>query len=190
MKNGGNLLVTGSVGRDEHWHAVDRLMPLGISGHSEPLLAHNVDADSKDGGARMTFAQEKQKLVEFVKFEDGNLEKQISLGKGKIFWTAYPVELAEGSAPAAFSYSRVFQQLNIKPSFDAVTQNQNGVLIYPIELQNAVLYIFESERDTDAAIDLHDHITGAALKFSLPAQHAAMALIDKDTRKIVARYGF
>ncbi len=190
VKKGGNLLVTGSIFRDEHWHLVDRVMPLGISGHSEPLLAHNVDADSKDSGLRMTFAQEKQKSLEFVKFEDGNLEKQMSLGKGKIFWTAYPVELAEGSAPAAFSYSRVFQQLNIKPSFDAVTQNQNGVLIYPIELQNAVLYILESERDTDTAIDLHDYITGATLKFSLPAQRAAMALIDKDTRKIVARYGF
>ena len=32
VRNGGNLLVTGPVSRDEHWHLVDRLTPLGIKG--------------------------------------------------------------------------------------------------------------------------------------------------------------
>ena len=35
-----------------------------------------------------------------------------------------------------------------------------------------------------------DSVTGAELKFHLPAQHAALALIDKKTKQIVAKYGF
>jgi hypothetical protein len=40
VKSGGDLLVTGPVSRDEHWHPIDRLTPLGIKGHAEPLTSH------------------------------------------------------------------------------------------------------------------------------------------------------
>ena len=42
----------------------------------------------------------------------------------------------------------------------------------------------------DAAVDLHDAITGTRLTLKLPAQHAAMALIGKQEKAVIARYGF
>jgi hypothetical protein len=65
-----------------------------------------------------------------------------------------------------------------------------GVLISTTELQDSVLYILESENAEDAAIDLRDAITGARLTLKLPAQHAAIALIGKREKAVIARYGF
>ncbi len=190
VKNGGNLLVTGPVSRDEHWHLVDRLLPLGFAGHAEPLTAHNAGPGKPGDLSAITFAQQKQQLLAYLKFEDGSMDKQISLGQGKLIWAAYPIELAEGSDAAAAYYAKILQQLNIRLSFTGSTRDQNGVLIYPIELQDASFYIFESERDRDAVIALHDEITGADLQIQLPAQHAALALISKTDKKIIAKYGF
>jgi hypothetical protein len=39
-------------------------------------------------------------------------------------------------------------------------------------------------------IALHDELTGADVNLNLPAQHAAMALISKTEKNIVAKYGF
>jgi len=50
--------------------------------------------------------------------------------------------------------------------------------------------VLESESDQDAAIDLHDDATNTNVKLSLRAQHAALALIDKKSKTVVAKYGF
>ncbi len=189
VRNGGNLLVTGALSRDEHWHNIDRLASLGIFAHSDPLTAHSVGADPKEV-ISLSFAQQKQKALEILKFEDGAFEKEFPLGKGKIRWTSYPVELSEGSTATAFCYARAIQRSNIKSLFTLSDPVQNGILIYPIDLQDAVLYIFESERDGDAMIALHDELTGAEVNLNLPALHAAMALISKAEKNIVVKYGF
>lgn len=41
--------------------------------------------------------QEKQNLLESLRFGDGSTFKELSYGKGRIFWAAYLVELAEGT---------------------------------------------------------------------------------------------
>ena len=190
VKNGGNLLVTGPVSRDEHWHLVDRLTPLGLSANTEPLTAHSVGPDTKGNPFPLSFAQQKQQLLEVLKFENGAIGKEISLGKGRLLWSAYPVELAEGASFASRDYEKVLQRFAIQSPFTLDTDIPDGVLIHPIELQDAVLCILESEYDRNVSISLHDTLTGVDLKLSLPAQHAALAVIDKKTKKIVARYGF
>jgi hypothetical protein len=65
-----------------------------------------------------------------------------------------------------------------------------GTLIYRIDLQDSLLYIFESDFDQDTNFNLTDNVTNAELSLLVPAQHAALALIDKHTKKIVAKYGF
>jgi len=52
------------------------------------------------------------------------------------------------------------------------------------------LYIVESEGDQKADIRLADAVPGITLRFALPAERAALALIDKKTKQIVATYGF
>jgi hypothetical protein len=47
-----------------------------------------------------------------------------------------------------------------------------------------------SDSAEDAAIDLRDEKSGARVNLKLPAQRAAMALIDLKTKSVIAKYGF
>jgi len=188
VRNGGNLLVTGPVSRDEHWHLVDRLTPLSIKAATEPLTFHSWEISVASKSWRMSipvsFDQQKQQLLEFLRFEDNRSETTVSLGKGSIEWFAYPVELSENPEAAAFIYGGALQlaapRIEVRPD----------TLVCPIELRDAVLYIFESEFAEDQDINIHDEATGVETRFRLPAQRAALALIDKHTKQIVAKYGF
>ena len=205
VKNGGNLLVTGPVSRDEHWHLVDRYTPLGIEAHAEPLTFHQdfiwnigqkqekfpVSGFTNSAAVEISFAQDRQQLLEYLRFNDGSRISEVSVGKGKIFWTADPLELAEGSSPTSTVYYETLKILGVKSPFYFQRATIAGLLIYPIELQDGILYIFESEAGFNLGLeDFHDSITGTEVKITVSSQHAALALIDKKTKQIGAKYGF
>ena len=87
-------------------------------------------------------------------------------------------------------YGYVLTALKIKPAFELQSAPPPSVLIYITELQDSVLYILESENAEDSVIDLRDGVTGARLMLKLPAQHAALALISKQGKNVIAKYGF
>jgi hypothetical protein len=190
VRNGGNLLVSGPVARDEHWHVVDRLSPLGITASLEPLTMHAAGPDAPPKAPAIPFDQQKQLLAEYWKFPDGAREKKVVVGKGILFLEAYPAELSRDSLFAAQVYEPLLTHLAIPAPFQMLSGVSSGVLIYPMELQDAVLYVLESETDQDTDLNLQDAATGAQLQLRLPAQHGALALIDKKTKQIIARYGF
>jgi hypothetical protein len=80
--------------------------------------------------------------------------------------------------------------LKVKPMFELQSPLPSSVLVYSTEMQDSVLYILESETADDVAIDLRDALTGARLTLKLPAQHAALALIGKQGKGVLAKYGF
>jgi hypothetical protein len=47
-----------------------------------------------------------------------------------------------------------------------------------------------SDSAEDASINIRDQATGAPLAFRLLTQHAAIAVIGKKERRVVAKYGF
>jgi len=63
-------------------------------------------------------------------------------------------------------------------------------LIYATVLEDAVLYVMISDAAEDTKIDLRDKATGARLSLTIPAQHAALAVIGKREKTVVAKYGF
>jgi hypothetical protein len=190
VKAGGNLLVTGPVERDPHWHRVDRAASIGLDAQLEPLTSHNTEMRVKDQAIQISFDANAQSWLEAFHFKDGQQMKQIPYGSGRIFWVPYPVELAEGSEPAAALYSAVFGAIGLQPPFELKSPRAHGVLIYPTILQDSVLYVMVSETDEDADVDLTDRTSGAELKLHMPAQHAAMAVIRKSDGAITAKYGF
>src|SRR5271169_805580 len=75
VKNGGNLLVTGPVSRDEHWHLVDRYTPLGLKAHTEPLTFHNALSSLGSGFKLEKQARETLQIPIFLTF--GQQEQQL-----------------------------------------------------------------------------------------------------------------
>jgi hypothetical protein len=190
VDQGGNLLVTGPVDRDEHWQTVRRASALGIVGHVEPLVYHNTELKLGDHRISVVFGQQQQNWLDSLRFEDGSTLKEIPHGRGRIYWSAYPVELAEDLESAADLYGFVAGRLNIAPSFTSLVPIPAGVLIFPTVLSDSILYVIVSDGDQDAVINVRDRATDAPLKFRLPPQHAAVAVIGKKERRVVTKYGF
>jgi hypothetical protein len=204
VRNGGKLLVTGPVSRDEHWHLVDRHTPLGIKATSEPLTFHEatVLSDTKlENGPRVissyhvSFDQQKQQLLEYLDFRDGSTFAAISVERGKVYWSAYPVELAENALSAAGLYKTIVEAAGIKLTCDVHEPpgrplDPQSVLVFPISLEDSMLYVIESQYSGDLDLLLHDTETDTGFNVHLRSQHAALAIIDKHTKQIVAKYGF
>lgn len=190
VKDGGNLLITGPVSRDEHWQWRDREHDLGLNAHIEPQNYRGAAIRLPDKAISLSYDQQKQFALEALRFDDGATWKETASGKGKIFWSSYPAELAEGLDPAVALYGYVSAALKIKPMFELQSSLPPSVLVYSTELQDSLLYILESETTDDTQIDIRDTLTGVRLTLKLPAQRAAIALIGKHEKAVLAQYGF
>jgi hypothetical protein len=187
---GGNLLVTGPVDRDDHWQIIHRAIDLGVPSHVEPLTYHNATIAFGTRSLALAFGQQQQNWLDSLRFDDGSNFKEIPHGKGRIFWTSYPVELSEDPHSTSELYTYVASRLNIAPIFNQQSPLPPGVLVFPAVLADSVLYVLVSDSANDTAINIRDQSTGVPLAFSLPAEHAAIAVVGKKEKRIVARYGF
>ncbi len=190
VSQGGNLLVTGPVERDEHWHSRMRAAELKLNAQAEPLTYHNAALRLKDRTIPLSFDQQKQSLLDALRFNDGSTFQELPYGTGRIFWASYPVELAEGSQAAADLYTYVSGRAGIAPIYDLESTLSPGVLVYPTVLEDSVLYVMTSDSADDAEVDVRDKTTGVRLTLKLAGQHAAMALISKREKAVVSKYGF
>jgi len=125
-----------------------------------------------------------------LRFDDGSTLKEVPHGKGRIFLAAYPVELSEELQSTADLYAYIASRLNITPMFTSQSRVPNGILVFPTSLSDSMLYVLLSDSADGAAINIRDQVTGVPLTFSLPSQHAAIAVISKKDKKVVAKYGF
>jgi len=188
--DGGVLLITGSVDRDEHGQVKPRAADLHLDARSEPLVVHNAKLQWKDHTIPVAFDQQKQMWLNFMRFADGATLAEIPCGKGRVFWAAYPLELAEGSQAAADLYSYVLMRAGVEPLFALQSPLSSGVLVSATPLDDSVLYIFASDDASDAKINLIDKQTGVRLDFTLASQHAAVAVVSLKEKTVVARYNF
>jgi len=189
-KDGGSLLITGPVEHDEHWHTAARAAELKLGAVTEPLVVHNATLRLGERVVQLSFDQQKQTWLDVLRFEDGSTLKEIAYGKGRIFWTAYPIELAEGSEAAAGLYAYVAGKAGVAPLYDSTAALSPGVLVFPMVLEDSVLYVMESDSAEDAKIDVRDKLTGTHVILTLPAQHAALAVVGKQAKSVVAKYGY
>ena len=190
VEAGGHLLVTGPVERDEHWQVMHRAVALGLKSQVEPLTYHNSEIRSSDRSVSLSFGQPQQNWLDSLRFDDGTTFKEIPHGKGRIFWASYPVELAEDLQASSDLYSYVAKRIGISPTFSPSSGVPAGVLVYPIALADSMLYVMVSDSASDSTINIRDESTGVQLAFPLRREHAAIAVIDKKQKQIVARYGF
>jgi hypothetical protein len=192
VEGGGNLLITGPIDRNEHWQYLDRASSLFPGATVAPLTFHNALQSLKDTAQPaipLSFRQEAQSGLEVQQFADRDSYQELKHGNGRIFWTSYPVELADGESAAGELYAAVAGELAMQPLFET-RPLQPGIMAYSLPVDDSVLYIFVSDSAHDSAISLRDKATGVPLHFTLPAEHAAMALIGRKEKNVIAKYGF
>ena len=194
VEGGGNLLITGPVDRDEHWQRVNRAAEMIPGAHAIPLTYHDAWALPEDQApwpslrrlydSPLSFDLQSQSWLESLRLGHmGFIE--LTRGKGRIFWTAEPVELASGDQPTADTYSYVSVRLGLQPQFNLVQQVSPGALIYPIGFDDSVLYVIVSDSAEDAKIDLKDNSTGARIALDLAAERAVLVLIGKKEKAVI-----
>ena len=194
VADGGNLLITGPIDRDQHWQPIARAAGLIPGAQAEPLTFHHALQQSVGADGKLQeslfFDQNAQSFLDYLHFSGNASFQQTKLGKGQIYWTAYPVELSSGEDKVSPVYDFAASQSGVLPQFDLASPLPAGVMAYPIWLEDSVLYIFVSDDANAAKVDLKDKTTGVRLAFTLPAQHAALALIGKNEKAVIAKYGF
>jgi hypothetical protein len=190
VESGGNLLITGPAEHDEHWQAVSRASELGLKAHAEPLVYHDAVLRIGTRPVPLAFGQPQQNWLESLSFDDGSSMKEFSRGKGHIYWTADPVELSESLQAVADLYAYAAAQAKLTPAFHEISPLPPGILVYPTSFADSIVYILVSDSAADASIQLQDLATGVRLDFKLPSQHAAIAVLGKKEKKLLARYGF
>jgi hypothetical protein len=188
LRAGGTLLVTGPVDRDEHGRLAPRLQRLDTSARIEPLTFRASELRLGGAAVPVTFAQDRQAALRWVRFADGASLRDIPQGTGHLLWAALPVELAEGGEPAASLYAATLGRVGLSAPFTGAVPP--GVLVLPTVLADAVLYVLVSERAHDTDLDITDRLTGGHLRLRLPAQRAALALLARSGGALLARYGF
>lgn len=193
VEGGGTLLITGPIDRDEHWQRVNRAAQLFPGAAAMPLTFHSATQATNQAGKTaldLTFEQEAQSWLEYLHFNDGSSMKQTSRGKGRIIWAAYPVELAQDEIWSGLFYTPLAGMAGVAPQSDEVQPLSPGVMAYPVPLGDSILYIFVSDNASDSRVDIRDRSTGTKLTFTLSAEHAALALIGKKEKAVIAKYGF
>jgi len=182
VAGGGTLLVTGPVDRDEHWQPVERMAALGVEATVIPLAVRGATLTLPDGKSyALSFPADVQQSATWAtRFADGKTVKIVSHGKGRILWTADPVEFSEGYAGAAALYRWAMEEAEVRPVFREVEPLSEDVLAFPTELTDAELYSFSNESLDAQTVNLVDALTGARIHFTIEGQRGAALLLDRE----------
>jgi len=187
VRDGGNLLLTGPVERDEHWQLRNRLRELGVKANTATLDDRSATILLGSETVEVSFPMAAQRALETLQIDGGRSYIEVKHGKGTIFVVAPPVELAESPDAAAAVYRHVFWELGLESDF-AVKHLPPGILVRPEVFKDAVLYLFVSESTADQYIDIRDKLSGANLKLDLPASRTKLILLDRRTGTIESEY--
>ena len=190
VEQGGTLLVTGPVNRDEHWQPVDRMGPLGVKATVGPLVVRGSEL-SLPGGMSFALgfpASVQQSETWTQRFADGKAVDVIPHGNGKILWTADPVEFADGYDATAALYRWALEQAGVAPVFREREPLSPDVLAFPTVLNDGEIYSFSNESDTTQRVDITDALTQAHIEFTMEPQRGALLLLDR-AGKVLSSYG-
>jgi Cellulase (glycosyl hydrolase family 5) len=187
VSGGGTLLVTGSVERDAHWRATQRFAALGASAAAESLLLRTAVQRIGDKSLELSFTHEKQQAAEYLHFADGEAFHTFTHGKGRIFVTSEPVELAEGLQPAADLYAWALSQAGVEKPFTG--QTPPGVLVRPLILADSVMYLIVSESANTEKIIVRDKLSGGEINLSVAPGRAELVLFSRKDGRVLARFG-
>ncbi len=185
VRAGATLLVTGPFDADAHLHETGRAKAVGLDYREIPLELRDQRMKWPGGDDAFSFAGKKTTVLMQAKLADGSGWKEVSLGKGKVLFSALPLELSGNLDALGKVYAYAMKQAGVGPVY-TTTETNPGILICPTEYENATLYVLTSETESKT-VRFHDMRSGKDFSTALNAGRAALAMIGVDG-KVLAEY--
>jgi hypothetical protein len=111
----------------------------------------------------------------------------LPLGKGRILFSALPLELNGNLESVAQVYAYALKAAGVTRTYSTTVKNP-GILICPTQLPDATLYVLTSETET-APVSFTDRRSGMFFSGTLAAGRAALLLVGEHG-DLLASYGW
>ena len=108
-------------------------------------------------------------------------------GRGEILWAPEAVETARDEAAAVALYRWALGRARLAPAF-TVRGADASILVHAATYRSAVLYTLASEGSSAASVGLKPHGAARDIEVELPAERAALVLVDRASGRLIARY--
>lgn len=189
VSKGTTLLITGPVDRDPAFLDAPRLKDLGLDYQIKPMIQHQADLEIAGQNYNLSFYdRSSMQNLDQMQWESGQGElKVIPHGQGRIIVTAYPVEMNHNFQALAALYDYAAKQADVKKRFSINTDNP-GVLVRPMDYQNARFYFILSETDQTEKFEISDLVTEKNYSVSVEPGRVKMLMISKKDGNVVAEY--
>jgi hypothetical protein len=186
VRDGAILLASGPFGADEHLHETGREQALGINATLAPLQLRDVTLHTPFGDLPLTYSSSMAiTVLDRDRLDGGSDYVERALGKGKILYSALPLELNSNDSTTAKVYAHALQLAGVTPTYTTNTTNP-GILICPTRYPQATMYVLTSETDT-TSIAFTDKRSGKSFTGKLDAGRAALLLVGEDGQ-LLANY--
>jgi hypothetical protein len=187
VRAGAVLLVTGPFGEDAHFHETGRQDAIGLPYRSVPLTVRNTRFRFPGGQEALEFSGLKTTVLSRAILPNGEDWEETTVGKGKILFSALPLELNGNLQAIADVYGYALKAANVSPVY-ATTLKDAGILICPTRFPNATLYVLASESNQND-VSFEDLRSGRKFSGVLPSGRAALLLVGTDG-KLLATYNW
>jgi hypothetical protein len=188
VREGATLLVSGDFARDAHTHRNGAEKILGLSYAPAQLGERSQRLTGWQGEAlELHYSAEKGATLSRAVLDGGTNWTEQALGKGRVLFSALPLELSDNLETVGAVYGAAIQTAGVRPVYTTEERDTN-VLIVPAQLPHATLYVIVSESMAQT-VGLTDARSGKSFHVKLEAGRAAMAVIGEDGR-VLASYNW
>jgi len=186
-ESGSTLLISGRIDADDHWTPIpERARDWNINYESAPLTTRETTINWPEGKSRLSYSGDKTTYAERGLLDYNQTFLDIPLGKGRIFYFALPLELADQLREIGRIYKYAMKRAEVNSAYETTCEDP-GILICPAQLPNATLYVLTSESTGTTPFTFRDKKSSTDFTINIEPGRAALLLVGKDG-KIIASY--
>jgi hypothetical protein len=187
VKAGATLLVTGPFDGDAHLHPTYRQDSIGIPYNTISLTIRDHAAHFPWGDEELSFTGNKTTVLSQAQMASGDVWVEKTLGKGKVLFSALPLELSDNIEAVGKAYGYALKTAGVAPIY-TTTLTDPGILIAPTVFPAATLYVLTSESNRQQ-VTFDDVRSGHHFAGTLESGSAAIMLVKTDG-KVLAAYNW
>jgi hypothetical protein len=178
VRDGAVLLISGPFAMDAHLHETDRAAQAGLDYVPEPLELRDETFEWAGDPLHLSYGGLKTTMLSRATLPGNKDWQEVNLGKGRILFSALPLELNDHLEAVAAVYGYAMKAAGIRPTYTTKVHDP-GMLICPTQLADATLYVLSSETN-ERNVSFHDERSGKDFSGSLDPGRAALLLVGTD----------